>query len=455
MNLFEGKVNIEKSQSRKRLESFLLIVLMILFIFNFNKSLMQRSIATSGEGPLVTILSPQNKTYTSIVVQLIFTINKEFSWIGYSLDFKQNVTIVGNVTLTGLAEGGHNVVVYANDTSGVMSVSERVYFTVSPVHDVSVKNISLSYSKICAGETVSLNVTVENKGTVSESFNVSIYYNETIIEMKLVQNLSEGLNETLTYHWNTTNVHAGVYMLKAEASVVSGETHVNDNLLIYGPITIYPKPQVQIKPSTLEFKVEQDFTIGVWIFNVTKLCHFEFTLLYDPSLLYISEVLVCDEYGMFLKGPYSGGTINNDAANGKLYVSLTQSVAAIPVSGAGQLAQIKIKIAKTITYSWKPNSTNYLKCAFSLTKLKIGVRLDEMRILEQYRGEISAVSAEYLFKPVPGDLNLDGITDVSDLCGCAKKFGSTGETIFDLNGDGIVEWKDLVLVGKNIGRTKP
>jgi hypothetical protein len=273
--------------------------------------------------------------------------------------------------------------------------------------------------------------------------------------MMNVKELAEGANETLTCYWNTTNVPLGTYLIKAEASRVYGETNVADNILIYGLVTIYPKPLVQIEPSHLEFKVAQDFEIGIWIVNVTNLCHFEFNLYYDPVLLYISEVLVCDEYGMFLKGPYSGGIIQIDAGIGKLRVSLTQASGAIPINGTGQLAQIKIKIIKTIVYSWKPNSTNFLQCNLTLSDFRIGVRFESVRFLEQQEGEIVVYGGGYWFRPVPGDLNLDGVTDVLDLCGCAKKFGTVEVGFFDVNGDGVVNYNDLVLVGKNIGRTKP
>jgi parallel beta-helix repeat protein len=82
--------------------------------------------------PAITIISPQNITYTTSSVPLTFTINEPTSWIGYSLDGQANVTISGNTTLTGLSEGSHNIIVYANDTSGNMGASNRVYFTIAP-----------------------------------------------------------------------------------------------------------------------------------------------------------------------------------------------------------------------------------------------------------------------------------------------------------------------------------
>ncbi len=81
--------------------------------------------------PAISIQSPENKTYTSSSVPLTFTINEPTFWIGYSLDGQANVTITGNTTLTNLSNEVHSVTVYANDTTGNMGHSDRVYFTVS------------------------------------------------------------------------------------------------------------------------------------------------------------------------------------------------------------------------------------------------------------------------------------------------------------------------------------
>ena len=81
--------------------------------------------------PLVTILSPENTTYTTTSVPLTFTINEDCPWIGYSLDNQANVTITGNTTLTGLSDGVHSITVYANDAAGNMGTSDTVYFTIT------------------------------------------------------------------------------------------------------------------------------------------------------------------------------------------------------------------------------------------------------------------------------------------------------------------------------------
>jgi len=87
--------------------------------------------------PSIEILSPKNITYYNYVnVKLEFTINETASWIAYSLDHQENVTIFTNVEAGTYTKyiyipnyGSHNIIVYAKDTAGNTGKSERIYFT--------------------------------------------------------------------------------------------------------------------------------------------------------------------------------------------------------------------------------------------------------------------------------------------------------------------------------------
>jgi N-acetylneuraminic acid mutarotase len=81
--------------------------------------------------PEIAVVSPENKTYTSSNVSLAFTVNKPASWVGYSLDGQDNMTITGNTTLSGLANGSHNITVYAKDEFENTGASETVTFTIA------------------------------------------------------------------------------------------------------------------------------------------------------------------------------------------------------------------------------------------------------------------------------------------------------------------------------------
>jgi hypothetical protein len=81
--------------------------------------------------PSVRLISPENTTYTSGNVILNFTVNKQTTWIGYSLDGQENVTVTGNTTIAGVSLGLHNLTVYARDSLENMGNSNMVWFSVA------------------------------------------------------------------------------------------------------------------------------------------------------------------------------------------------------------------------------------------------------------------------------------------------------------------------------------
>ena len=80
--------------------------------------------------PEISILTVENKTYTTSNIPLNFTVNEPVSKIEYCRDGLENRTIVGNVTLSGLSDGLHNVTIYAMDVDGYVGISETVHFEI-------------------------------------------------------------------------------------------------------------------------------------------------------------------------------------------------------------------------------------------------------------------------------------------------------------------------------------
>ena len=80
--------------------------------------------------PVIDVVSPLSQTYNASSVSLDFTVNKPTEWMGYTLDGKDNVTINGNTTLTGLSNGAHNITVYARDELENTGASETITFNV-------------------------------------------------------------------------------------------------------------------------------------------------------------------------------------------------------------------------------------------------------------------------------------------------------------------------------------
>jgi hypothetical protein len=83
-----------------------------------------------GAPPEIKVLSPETKTYNVSSVDLVFTVDKPVNWTGYSLDGRDNMSISGNTTISGLSNGLHNVTVYARDEFENTGASETISFTV-------------------------------------------------------------------------------------------------------------------------------------------------------------------------------------------------------------------------------------------------------------------------------------------------------------------------------------
>jgi hypothetical protein len=86
--------------------------------------------ALDNTAPSIKVLSPASGTFNASSIQLSFTVDEPASLITYSLDGKANITITENVTLTGLANGVHDLTIYAMDKAGNVGPSETISFEV-------------------------------------------------------------------------------------------------------------------------------------------------------------------------------------------------------------------------------------------------------------------------------------------------------------------------------------
>jgi hypothetical protein len=101
--------------------------------------------------PSILVFTPEAETYAAAEVPLEFSVNEPFSKIAYSLDGSANVTVAGNVTLSGLAGGGHTVTVYAWDEAGNLGASAPITFTVTAFPTALVIAAVLVAVVVCAG----------------------------------------------------------------------------------------------------------------------------------------------------------------------------------------------------------------------------------------------------------------------------------------------------------------
>ena len=118
--------------------------------------------------------------------------------------------------------------------------------------DVAVTNVTALPLSVTAGEFVSIDVTVKNKGNITETFDVTVLYDSAIIETKTAADLAPDASETLSFSWNTTDVDGGNYTITAEATPLSGETETADNTHSKVVVTItVPSPSLVIPTELL------------------------------------------------------------------------------------------------------------------------------------------------------------------------------------------------------------
>jgi hypothetical protein len=128
-------------------------------------------------------------------------------------------------------EGFYTVTLRVTDGGGLYN-EKRTTVVVGPIHDVAVDILTLSKSpNIIVGDVISIDVTVSNKGDNIESFDLTVYYNNDVIDSVRVNDLVPGTNEDLSFTWDTRDVSAGPYTIKACAAIVPGEFNVANNCL--------------------------------------------------------------------------------------------------------------------------------------------------------------------------------------------------------------------------------
>ena len=96
--------------------------------------------------------------------------------------------------------------------------------------NIAIENIACSKTVVGQGYGANINVTVTNQGNLTETFNVTVYGNTTIIETREF-NLTSGNSKDITFTWSTAGVAKGYCTISAYAWPVPGETNKADNML--------------------------------------------------------------------------------------------------------------------------------------------------------------------------------------------------------------------------------
>jgi len=239
--------------------------------------------------------------------------------------------------------------------------ANMIGFTVGQAdHDVAVTSVTPSPTSVKAGEVVNVTVVVENQGMESETFNVTAYYDDTVIGIRNVADLASGANATLTFSWNTTSLfyklawHPGTYTVRTVASTIPGEMDTEDNTLVsFNRVRVFRFPYVGVVPHCTvdtNLTIGTTYTVSIYTdYNGSDITGWQFSLEYDPNVLHGIEVINGDLItntthpgkARFIPGEFisAAGKLNLTGA----YFFLVQEPALL-TSGPGILANVTFEV---------------------------------------------------------------------------------------------------------------
>lgn len=280
------------------------------------------------------------------------------------------------------------------------------------VHDVAVISVLPSSNSTIVGESLTVDVTVENQGSENETFDVTVYYNGVSFGNVSVI-LDPGVIDVLPFVWNTTGVVAGNYVVSAEASIVEGETDTEDNFLEDGEVEIIevqPPPTwipatVNIHPETLNLKSK-----GRWI-----TCIVELPEDYDVRDIDISTILL------------------NDTIPAERHPTGIEDEDGDGIQGL----MVKFRRAEVISWIATVQEAKSGDLALKVTgELCSGTEFEGIDML-RFR--------------MPGDVDCNGKVDMRDV-GLLTSNLANDFAYYDVTGDGRVDLNDVITAVTNFGK---
>jgi len=239
-----------------------------------------RDVAATEQTPSSTIVPQGDIAAIQVTVKNFGNVSETFNVTCY-----YDSTQIGVLRIYNLGAGSQTTVSFAWDTTGVPpgtysikakadsadeidESNEANNLCTSPatvkvvIHDVAIISQTPSPTTVVKGENVTIAVVVKNEGTEPETFTVSCYYNDTLLETKTVTNLQPNAQTTLSFLWNTSSVQPGTYYINTQASTVLGEKDTSDNAcLSSNTVTVTARALIVVHINPLDSTIN----LGQWV----------------------------------------------------------------------------------------------------------------------------------------------------------------------------------------------
>jgi hypothetical protein len=237
---------------------------------------------------IVDVKISNNSLYIGDLLQINVTVvNKGTETETFNVEAYYDSSLIGTLQVAALAPNTHAILVFEWNTSSLnegfyqisasaplpsdVDVSDNTFIDgivqlkTKPsimFHDVAMLNVVPSSISARIGETITLYVVVKNEGTYVESFNVTAFYNSSIIETLFVDGLAPAVDRSFVFYWDTANVPEGNYTISALASAVPGEENIENNLFVDGVVEVKPPPLTYLLNITSSPMSDVNFTIN-------------------------------------------------------------------------------------------------------------------------------------------------------------------------------------------------
>ena len=106
------------------------------------------------------------------------------------------------------------------------------------LYDIGITNVTTLKTIVGQGYNLTIIIKILNYGMNTETFNLTLYANTSIIQSLTNIVLTSRSSTTITFTWNTSGFTKGNYTITAYAWPVPGETHTEDNTLPDGWVIV-------------------------------------------------------------------------------------------------------------------------------------------------------------------------------------------------------------------------
>jgi hypothetical protein len=367
-----------------------------------------------------------------------------------------NSSLIGTAPVVNLAPGAHETVSIVWNTAGVPQgnytitgeaslVPYEIYFNttnnvyvdgtvlvLTTIHDVAITQIQSTLSWAYAKTVIPVSVTAANLGDVSESFNVTAYYNGTAIGTLPVTNLTAGKNKVLTFQWDTTGITVeGKYTLSAFASYVQYEYDPTNNYLVDGQVLILTLIRDVAITSVEPYEYNQ-YTGGCYPQPISPIYHVPMVMVYSNRIVIVNV---------------TAANVGNVTESFNVTAMIDGSI----ILGTQSISNLAPQKTKLLTFQWKPISETPSSTILHTVSANASIVQNEYNTTNNYMTSTVKIMIKML-----GDVNGDGKINILDIVEITAAYGSkpgmsNWNPEADLDNNGVINILDVVTATARYG----